>query len=84
MYLKETSEYGTMMAHPSFRSPYIPGCMGIEPITDGVTVSTMEQTSPLTPTFICQPTPKVKELFLTVLQRFQNCLSKKGILMDPC
>lgn len=58
MYLKETSEYGTMMAHPSFRSPYIPGCMGIEPITDGVTVSPMEPTSPLTPTFICQPTPK--------------------------
>lgn len=60
MYLKESSEYNAMMMHSAYRPPYLPGCLGIEPIPEHIVAySPSEPPSPVTPGSICQPTPKV-------------------------
>lgn len=59
MYLKESSEYNVMMMHSAYRPPYLPGCLGIEPIQEHIAYSPSEPPSPVTPGTICQPTPKV-------------------------
>ena len=65
MYLKETRDYGALVAQSPFRPPYLTGCYGIEQMADAFAMSPLEPqspVSPLSPGMICQPTPKVRVL----------------------
>ena len=73
MYLKETSELGTVLAPHPFRSPFLPPAayLPFEHVNDGITVSAVEtvtsptavaaatSTSPPINGIIAQPLPKV-------------------------
>ncbi|CAL1539291.1 unnamed protein product [Lymnaea stagnalis] len=61
MYLKESSEYGNVLAGGPFRSPFFPSFVTYEPVADGVTVSAVEPPPAITtpPTsLLIQPLPK--------------------------
>ena len=72
MYLKETSELGTVLAPHPFRSPFLPAAyLPFEHVNDGITVSAVEtvtsptavaaatSASPPANGIIAQPLPKV-------------------------
>lgn len=59
MYLKETSELGTVLAANPYRSPFLPAYVGYEHVNDGITVSAVDPPPTATPGVIMQPVPKV-------------------------
>lgn len=63
MYLKETRDYGAFVAQTPFRPPYLPSCYGLDPMANGVDLGTVTPPSPVSPGILCQPTPKVYNIF---------------------
>ncbi|KAK3098201.1 hypothetical protein FSP39_017141 [Pinctada imbricata] len=70
MYLKETRDYGALVAQSPFRPPYLTGCYGIEHMADAFAMSPLEPSSPVSPTgVLCQPTPKYPH---EIMQAYSN------------
>lgn len=69
MYLKETRDYGAFVAQTPFRPPYLPSCYGLDPMANGVDLGTVTPPSPVSPGILCQPTPKVYNIFVRLRKK---------------